>query len=525
DPQPTAGADLNGYIAEYECRAGNPNCDVDVEGLTKQSCDVIVTTSDTNWNKITDNTNAQVFCIQSGDHTNKGTLELNFSGTANNRKILRYYSPSDDGLRPVDQVENERAIIRRIRMVSEDYWIFHRLTLDGKGGCGYALEPVWPWSSVSDHADHNIFDSLLVEDYKGEMFANPGNWNTLQRSVVRNSIGAPESEGVCLSESMCVAVGEGSHFRAVNNEIYDCQKNIAIGNGVQDHVGLIVENNDMYATPNIYSDCKGNYNGVGPCALTESLLNLKAGGSEAYPMKIFHNRLWGARRGDWSLGLTSGGDGEIMGIGGTGDPSEITPGHPGGDWVLLLNNIAFDASMGFGTTYPTPDNISLIGNIFYDMKTHGSQYDPEAPSTFNFYGHLGDGEIYLNTIVKGEEWIEGTLDGGDVRCNAIIGAGAASATNFGGSGFQIAQNAFYNTPAYNTGEGGDIIQSSAAESNNTDYCFYRKLLTNPEQVCIPYAKTTAQSPHYSQCTQGAGQRTGIGINDKIWTWADTLFGQ
>ena len=31
---PSFAADPNGYIAQYECRAGNPNCDVDVVGLT-----------------------------------------------------------------------------------------------------------------------------------------------------------------------------------------------------------------------------------------------------------------------------------------------------------------------------------------------------------------------------------------------------------------------------------------------------------------------------------------------------------
>ena len=60
-------------------------------------------------------------------------------------------------------------------------------------------------------------------------------------------------------------------------------------------------------------------------------------------------------------------------------------------------------------------------------------------------------------------------------------------------------------------------------SNNTEYCFYRKLLTSPERVFIPYAKTTTSSPHYNQCAAGVGRRSGIGINDTIWTWADTLF--
>ena len=32
------GADANGYTAEYECRAGGPQCNVDVETLTQAAC-------------------------------------------------------------------------------------------------------------------------------------------------------------------------------------------------------------------------------------------------------------------------------------------------------------------------------------------------------------------------------------------------------------------------------------------------------------------------------------------------------
>ncbi len=520
---PCTGADLNGYVSQYECRRGNSNCDVDVASLSQQACDVTITISDTSWDKIMNNSQATVFCVQAGDHTAKGTLEPGFSGSESKPKVLRYYRASDDGTPPIKQAENERAIVARIRLVDEDHWIIHRLTLDGKGGCGYAVEPVWPWDSVGDHADHNIFDSLLIQNYKGEMFADVGNWNTLQRSVVRNSIGAPEGS-TCPTESMCVAVGSGSHFRTVNNEIYNCQKNIAIGSGVHDHVGLIIENNDIYATPDIYSDCKGTYNGTGPCALSESLLNLKAGGSKTDPVRVLHNRIWGARSGDWNLGLTSGGDGEAMGLGGSGDANDPgIQGVPGGDWVLLLNNVVFDSAIGFGTTYPRPDNISLVGNVFWHMDAkNGGHYDPDAPSFFNFYGHLGNGEIYFNTLVDGEEWIEGTLDGGDVRCNAVINARAG---NFGGSGFEVTGNGFYAAaPFSNNSSLMDTALSSASESGNQDYCFYRKLVTGPEQVCIPHGKTTRQSPHYAPCTGGVGQRAGLGIDDKVWTWADTLFG-
>ena len=38
-------ADLNGYTARYECRAGGPYCDLDVVALGTRPCDQIIAVS------------------------------------------------------------------------------------------------------------------------------------------------------------------------------------------------------------------------------------------------------------------------------------------------------------------------------------------------------------------------------------------------------------------------------------------------------------------------------------------------
>lgn len=86
-----SAADLNGYTTEYECRAGGPRYDVDVIGLVAQSCQQIIE-PDTSWESIDWSNN--VICLRAGDHSAKGRLFLQSSGTASNLKVLRCVTAS-----------------------------------------------------------------------------------------------------------------------------------------------------------------------------------------------------------------------------------------------------------------------------------------------------------------------------------------------------------------------------------------------------------------------------------------------
>ncbi|MEK7705929.1 MAG: hypothetical protein AAB426_13285, partial [Myxococcota bacterium] len=79
--------DANCYCALHECKAGNPRCDVDVEGLAALPCDQIITTSTAptnDWSVI--DWSHRVICIEAGDHTGRGDLDVAASGTAGARK-------------------------------------------------------------------------------------------------------------------------------------------------------------------------------------------------------------------------------------------------------------------------------------------------------------------------------------------------------------------------------------------------------------------------------------------------------
>ena len=83
---PSFAADLNGYTAQYECRAGGAHCDVDVVSLSQRECDQKISAS-TAWSSI--NWSSNTICIEAGDHTSKGTLTIPSSASGCSPTIPR----------------------------------------------------------------------------------------------------------------------------------------------------------------------------------------------------------------------------------------------------------------------------------------------------------------------------------------------------------------------------------------------------------------------------------------------------
>ena len=142
DPNATAGAfegvtgpppDLNGYTALYEARADNPNNNVDVAWYVSQSCQQTITTSDsesTIESKI--NGGSQFICVQPGDYTGKGVINISVSGSSGARKVLRYTRDGDNNDEPWNQSSDQQAKFRALG-VDGSYWIIHRLSFPPSG--------------------------------------------------------------------------------------------------------------------------------------------------------------------------------------------------------------------------------------------------------------------------------------------------------------------------------------------------------------------------------------------------------
>lgn len=486
--------DLNGYTALYECRAGNVNCDVDIGRLTAMTCDHVITTNDQDWSKITNNTSASVFCITNGDHSAKGALTLRFSGSSSARKVIRYTRSGDNDDHPWHQSQPDRAIVKQLTIDSARFWLIHRisLTTTPSPSDGY-------WNvGTRNGATDNIINRVLVEnampDGSAVEFGDFSHRNALQNSVIRNGVLAGPPKG-----GLGIGVSGSNEVFVVNNEIYDVNEHGFMTYSTwRSSGGTVVENNDIYASTARYSDCNGNINLIGPCYAGENPFVLKSGGEAGAPLRVIHNRIWGARWADSNV-CCQGDNGQLMAIYSQNASDTNTK------YVLIQNNILGDAQMGLSAWAENAPaagrNISVIGNIFYDIRDQRRAMGQSARDTGGLmaWGFIPDSEIYLNTFINVEgPWMDvgGNLGAYDVRCNVVVNSGNRSGTL-----------------APSTVISDNVIYASSSDARNTQYCYWRKLQTAPERICIDNSKPSTASPHYAKCPTDVGMRPGSGIND------------
>lgn len=570
-PPITHAADLNGYTSLYECRSGGPNCNVDVDTLAAQSCQQTITTATTptnDWSAITwSNT---VICIQTGDHTGRGTLTLGGSGTSGTRKILRCVTSGGAVCsHPVSVSSANRVIVERLEGGGNDFWIIDRLSFTES----QTSEKLY----FNTAEDDIIISRILAEGFEGSseaaLICDTCTDMTVQYSVIR-SCGSAQ-----FTSPAGIIYGRSTNFHAVNNEFYNCAKQIFNYQSGTNEPGAVVENNDLYVTSAYQTDCSG---GVGTdCMLGEGMLSTKANGTSGSPQRFIHNRIWGARPCDSGEACDGGGaHGYLMNIGG---------GAATADFVLVQNNILSDGEAGIEINTQSTDgtdNISIVGNIIYKTQVYTASADLGGINFFAASSTHNAHEIYLNSFIRIKSgaaggWIDFGGDTNlDIRCNAVIDSDATTDGPIG-TGGQADFNAFYgttefttespdndygnvtlntraNTTGYSTGDfmrtaatptedGGQADFIWIAESTGTSagspptfclrlncvtidgtvvwravrgpYKYFRKLITSPETVYVPYVRAlaTAKLPEHtaldSECTSGYASRTGIGIDN------------
>ncbi len=561
-----SAADQNGYAARYECRAGNPNCNVDVAALANQPCQQTITTGTSptnNWSAI--NWSNDVICIEGGDHTGRGTLTISTSGASGGLKVLRYTRPNDSDDEPWNQSSADQAKLHQLVFNGADRWLVHRLTFPASSDPS-AMDRVFLQNGASDL----IISRLLVEGAPRGSSSNlysaisawgcaPGTADrtTIQNSVIRNNWGVPGTDPVG------IAIECGTDVRIVNNEMYDWSShNIQLGHNAGPTMpGAIIENNDSYVTSALYTNS-------GQTMVAEDPIELKAGGTAAKPLRVIHNRTWGSRLSDTGRCC----------IGGTGGIAIAVVPPEGGSlsYIDISNNIVFDSQVGIVWASGISYNTSVVGNIFYDIRRHSSSWNSYAIELIKNSGT----EVYLNTVIgASQSWLytDSGLGNGDVKCNVMIDSGSR-AGGTPASSTQVDHNAFYATSPYTingdnqavapapvtwsantTYNAGTVLRfGTSAQCTNRDdascylykvtqagttlsspnycttlgckvtdgsaelqairapYVFKRKLrtATNGEEVVIPNARVASSAPEAYACPTTFSSRSGIGINDE-----------
>lgn len=564
-------ADVNGYTALYECRAGGPNCNVDVATYTTAACAQTITTADslaTIQTKL--NTGSSPICVTNGDYTAKGAVTITASGTSGAYRVMRYTRSGDNNDEPWNQTSGNQAKIWQLN-VEGSYWIIHRLTFPP---VTTGTNPNWRVQSGSygggNNASYHIFNRILIQGsgapsgmiYYGlsqgtcaDTYTNL----TLQNSVVTGQYGDLTNSDSIAVNSQC-----GTNRHVVNNEIYNWAAHLyqAGSNSGGSAAGTVLENNDMYFDSTAHTNSGQKMKG-------EGAISFKQSGTSGSPALLFQNRIWGTRVTDLSF-CCNGASGGAVGLGAGGGPNS--------DWILFKNNIVFDSQGGIEWTHwnaPSSANRnSIVGNLFYDMRKFLPSYN--SPALWSgFYG-VNTTEIYLNTIIGVDDWYaDGPFNtNNDFRCNVMITAGTNNSS--AGSGTQWDYQTYYGTthngdsnkidktlstranstayslnaiirttatppedgtagdflymvttagtsagspPAYTTTLGGTTTDGTmVVKAIRGPYSFYRKLRTGSELVYIPYAKVHNSAPEYNYCPSTTGNRSNIGISNTTGTW-------
>lgn len=553
-------ADQNGYIAQYECRAGGPHCNVDVVALGNSACDQTITPS-MPWSSI--NWSSNTICLAAGDHTSKGALTIpqSANGSSGRHKVLRYYRAGDTNDEPWRQSGANQAKVARL-VVQGDYWLIHRITFPPQNGSQPSR--VQFFATGSNDVRDIIINRVLIEGngagshYYGIETNGDHSWNyqglAIQNSVLRK-VGPYSKSWEAVGISLHVGeTWRNSRYYIVNNEIYDWVSHpIQIGrNELPVIPDIVIENNDLYVTSALHRP-DGR-------AASESPISVKVSGTASNPTKIIQNRIWGARWTD-------------TGICCTGESGQAITTYASLSYLLVQNNIIGESHSG---SYPT-NKSSWVGNIFYSIKKY---YDCGQPWCNSHVLQWGGNsvEVYLNSVIDNPSYSFSITQQGDadIRCNAFVSAAGRESGAVPPASTLINNNAFYDSPkfTYNNGDNnvvprvttrqnstnyqlGDVVRLASAGSCTTSgdancflyrviaagtsagsrpnfcttlgcttndgsatlqairgpYAFYRKLLTSAERYTIPYAAVHASAPEAYACPTNYNARAGIGVND------------
>lgn len=461
--------------------------------LTVPECDandptVRIVGSLADWQDVND-PEFRVFCVLPGDYTAAGPIVLRTSGVPGVPRWIRYYDPTapkDDQRHPVVLGPDEQAVVEGLRFEGVDDWVVRGLVVRGD------------WSAVRllSGSERNVLDRLLIEGAQ-VVFRTGAHDNTLQNSVVRDAPLVRGRDRVCVLLSGLNNGGpvELHGTRIVNNEIVNCTDSIQLhrpddSSQPIDFSGTIIDNNDLYLTTAVYSDCQGQLDPQGECACAENAVDIKAGGTgDEALVQVSNNRMWGFRYTDTACG-------------GTGSWGAAVVVHMTAERVLLQDNRIWSSARGISVV--TPRN-SLIGNLLYGID------DPSVDQGFAIVLFGGRSEAYRNVVVRSRDWLSVQGDGHDLRCNVLIEAGGVRGPP--GVGVTADYNFYFDTDQLALPGDHDIVQPSAAAAEHTEACFWVQRWTGPARICLSDGVPTAASPHVGQCDPALGSRPGVGVGD------------
>jgi len=435
------------------------------------------------------NKNIRYFLITPGNYQKWGDLRPQFSGTAKEPYIFRYYDPASTTpykpLHPVKlKAQGKEAVLERFNFWEVSHWVLHGLSFRGqaevKKGKRGGL-----YNCLRNESNHNIVDYCLLEKvlWGNGIRINNSSYNSVQRCVIRDKIEGFTGDNIGIS--VHASVGKASVNNLIlDNEIYNMtdavqlvyQVNMGRNAPVTGEVpGTIVDNNDMYITKELYRNKDGQ-----ELACAENGIDIKVGTSSSEDkdkVRITNNRIWGYRATDQTCSGNS--NGTAIGL------------HMNARNILIENNIIFDVPRGIGIagkdeklpgTY-VGENI-VRNNIIYNINSTAFN----SGYAFVVYS---DNVFAQNTIKKAKYHLIIPTDMSSVFENNLFIDIEQDIPKYQYLKCAFEQNHWINDKASSKKGASlkvnksDRVYPTAEQADFKDFTFYVKRWTKSERMTIP----------------------------------------
>lgn len=270
-------------------------------------------------------------CLLPGSY---GVVWLRSAGEQSSPRVLR---PASIGNHPVRLSAGSQVVLAGLRIGAHttpaSWWIVRDLVIRDA-------------TAVRVEANSSFVElrRLLVEEGRDRSLVNfySGMFNALRESVLRRTIMEPGRD------RHCVLMFGGTNTTISDNEIYDCAGD-AVHIGAKAGLGAVISGNDIYMSPDRYTDCDGELDPDGDCACGENALDFK--GPRVGGVIVQRNRLWGFQKTDSDCG----------GSGSQGYAVVLGPGSNLVRDIRLVDNVLRDnaRSVNLGRT----EGVEVLRNV------------------------------------------------------------------------------------------------------------------------------------------------------------------
>ncbi len=431
------------------------------------------------------------FYVEPGNY---GNFNITSSGTSETPRTLSLLGNGD--IHPAQLAVGEQASVE-FSFIGASYWVLDRISSidysDQADRVSYIMYV--PSTNIIFNRMHltnfcrgfGITSDTRVSGGTGNITIQNSRLDSMARIAIDG-----DNSGIMLLNVSATLATTIKDVHIINNEIINCNDGIhALRStspwAVCNYEGLIIDNNHIYITSDLYTDGNGNFTTSGNYALTENAIDIKAGSSNpANPIVITNNKMWGFRKTD-SI------------IGGSGDYGTALVAHYESDNIVIKNNVIFDTTGGIafrdagGQTYSVKNTLiekNIIANIGA-AATSIYNLPIIVHSTFNITINKN---VLINNTPK-VKFIETYL-------NAI---GATNYTNnanifllgINGDTNQITRSGNFYYDATRDAVGDGTFYATVAAANMENLTFITDKFTNsPRTITLIGAKSTVTSPHW-----------------------------